>query len=181
MTKNKEPWGEGTPWKNSTTFFSYLRGCLRLAWKRHPTKLAKIKNTRYRIPNPNPNGRAKTVFGFKCEMCHNEYPMSECQVDHIEAAGKLNKTEDIQGFVERLLYVTEDDLRLVCKTCNSALSMSDKSGISFEEALVQKKVIAKMKLPKPQQDKILAKYGYPCNNDRLRKKGWRKLIENGDV
>lgn len=68
--------------------------------------------------------------------------MSLCQVDHKNPAGSLTKTEDIQGFVERLLYVTEDDLRLVCKDCNSALALSDKQGISYEEAMRTKQVIA---------------------------------------
>lgn len=130
----KEPWGEGTPWKNSTAFFTYLRGCLRKAWSRNPIKLNVLKKRRYQISNPNPNGKKPTVWGAKCEMCDNEFPLSSIQVDHIEAAGKLNKTEDIQGFVERLLYVTEDDLRLVCVDCNSALAYADKYGISYEEA-----------------------------------------------
>ena len=109
----KEPWGDGTPWRNSTAFFTYLRGCLRKAWSRHPTKLNLIKNKRYQIPNPNPKGKKLTVFGAECEMCGGEFPLSEIQVDHKIPAGQLNKTEDIQGFVERLLYVTEDDLKIV--------------------------------------------------------------------
>ena len=67
--------------------------------------------------------------------------MSLCQVDHKTPAGQLNKTEDIQGFVERLLYVTEEDLRLVCKDCNSALAYSDKHGVSFKDAQIEKLAI----------------------------------------
>ena len=141
MTDKKDPWGEGTPWKSSVNFFTYLRGCLRLAWKRHPTKLKVMKERRKQIPNPNPRGNKATVFGFECEMCHNEYVMKECQVDHKHAAGSLKKKEDIQGFVERLLWVTEDDLRLVCKVCNSALALSEKQGITYDEAMIQKKAI----------------------------------------
>ena len=68
--------------------------------------------------------------------------LKDIQVDHIVAAGQLNKTEDIQGFVERLLYVSEDNLRLVCKTCNNALAHADKQDISYDDALIEKKVIA---------------------------------------
>ena len=74
-------------------------------------------------------------------MCENDFVLKEINVDHIIPAGQLNQTEDIQGFVERLLYVTEDDLRLVCKGCNSALAYADKHGISFAEALLIKKAI----------------------------------------
>ena len=139
---NKNPWGENTPWKNSVAFFTYLRGCLRLAWKRHPTKLKVLKERRKQIPNPNPKGNKPTVYGFTCEMCDKELPLKECQVDHKHSAGSLQKKEDIQGFVERLLWVTEEDLRLVCKPCNNALAMAEKAGISFEEAVLVKQSIA---------------------------------------
>lgn len=137
----KEPWGEGSPWKNSTAFFTYLRGCLRKAWSRNPSKLNLIKKQRKQIPNPNPRGNKETVWGATCSMCNNDFVLKEINVDHIVAAGQLNKTDDIQGFVERLLYVTEDDLRLVCKGCNSALAYSDKHGVSYEEAILIKKAI----------------------------------------
>lgn len=142
MRVNKEPWGEGTPWKNSTAFFNFLRGCLRKAWSSHPHKLNLIKKKRKQIPNPNPNGHKATVFGCTCEMCKKDFVLKECQVDHIVSAGKLNKTADIQGFVERLLYVTEDDLRIVCKGCNSALALADKQGLSYNDAIAEKTAIA---------------------------------------
>lgn len=139
---SSQPWGQGTPWKNSVAFFTYLRGCLRKAWSRHPTKLNVIKNKRKQIPNPNPRGNKTTVWGFTCELCNQDYVLKDGQVDHIVPAGSLQKTEDIQGFVERLLYVIEDDLRLICKGCNSSLAYSDKHGISFQDALCEKQAIA---------------------------------------
>ncbi|AGH32068.1 HNH endonuclease [Vibrio phage 11895-B1] len=148
MTKEKNPWGVGTPWKNSVAFFTYLRGCLRLAWKRHPTKLKVIKDRRKQIPNPNPKGSKSTVFGFTCEMCRNDFTIKECQVDHVIPAGSLQKKEDIQNFVENLLWVTEDDLRLVCKGCNSALAMAEKQGISYKDAILEKDAITWEKLNK---------------------------------
>ena len=132
--KDKQPWGEGTPWKNSTAFFTYLRGCLRKAWSRNPIKLNVLKKKRYQITNPNPNGKKPTVWGAKCEMCDGEFPLNKIQVDHIEAAGQLNRIEDIQEFVERLLFVTDEDLRLVCVDCNSALAYADKYDVSYAGA-----------------------------------------------
>ena len=139
--KVKVPWGEGTPWKNSTAFFTYLRGCLRKGWNTNPIKLNVLKARRKQIPNPNPRGNKATVFGATCAMCHKDYVLKEIQVDHIVPAGQLNEVGDIQGFVERLLFVTEDDLRLVCKNCNSCLSYSDKNGVSYQEAVATKQAI----------------------------------------
>lgn len=166
---SKEPWqDENSPWKNSTAFFTFLRGCLRKAWSRHPTKLNLIKKLRKQIPNPNPRGNKPTVWGAECAMCGGDFILKDIQVDHITPAGELNKTEDIQGFVERLLYVTEADLRLVCKGCNSALAYSDKHKITFEQALIQKQIIA---LQKEKKDvEFIRSLGYnPAKNAKLRK------------
>lgn len=166
----KEPWGyEGSPWKNSTNFFNYLRGCLRKAWSRNPIKLNVLNKQRKQIANPNPKGKKPTVWGADCAMCGGTFPIKDIQVDHIIPAGSLQKTEDIQGFVERLLYVTEDDLRLVCKECNSALALSDKQGISYEEAVIIKKAIL---ICKNKQDKeFLIEHGVtPASNVSSRRK-----------
>lgn len=164
----KEPWGEGKPWKTSTAFFTYLRGCIRKAWSTNPVKLNVLKKHRYQIPNPNPKGKKPTVFGADCAMCKGTFILSEIQIDHIVPAGSLQKTEDIQGFVERLLYVTEEDLRPVCKPCNSALALSEKMGISFESALAQKQAIAIIKDKKDRQ--WLSERGIvPASNEKARR------------
>lgn len=143
---NKEPWGyEGSPWKNSTAFFTYLRGCLRKAWSNNPIKHNLIKKKRRQIPNPNSNGKKPTVWGFDCEICNGVYAMSHCQVDHIKPVGSLQKTEDIQGFVERLLYVSEDDLQVLCVECHEIKTLQERLGVSFEEAKAHKFAISLQK------------------------------------
>lgn len=166
-----EPWESKlgkTIWKNSTAFWSFIRGKLRMAWNNHPYKIAILNSKRYQIPNPNPKGKKPTVWGFDCEMCGKTFPMSEGQVDHITPAGRLSCREDIQGFVERLLCITEDDLRLVCKECNNALALSFKQGITYEEALIDKKVI---QIIKEKKDKlVLQEAGVtPASNAKLRR------------
>ena len=173
----REPWGLGTPWKNSVAFFTYLRGCLRKAWSTNPIKHNLIKKKRKQIKNPNINGKKETVFGFTCEMCNTDHVIANGQVDHIVAAGSLRKTEDIQGFVERLLYVTEDDLRLICKGCNSALAYADKNGMSYEQAVQEKKLIEICKTKKDVQflkDRNIV----PASNATKRKAQVRDVLQN---
>jgi hypothetical protein len=138
-------WGNGTPFKNKVAFFTYIRGCLRKAWNRHPVKLTKLNTDRKRIKNPNPKGKVPDVWGFKCELCEKDYTMKDCQVDHIIPCGSLQEATDIQGFTERLLFVTMDDLRLVCKDCNSILAYSDKNGTTIAEATAIKNAILILK------------------------------------
>lgn len=166
--RDKNPWGEGTPWSKQTNFMTYLRGCLRKAWSNNPIKIKVLNKKRRQIKNPNPKGKKDFVWGFDCEMCHKEFVIANGQVDHITPAGSLREIADIQGFVERLLCVTEEDLRLVCKGCNSALAMSDKSGLSFEDSLVEKEVIA---ICSAKQDKewLIARGIRPESNAAKRK------------
>lgn len=177
MPTEKVCWGLGTPWKNSVAFFTYLRGCLRKAWSTNPIKHNLIKKKRKQIKNPNLNGKKETVFGFTCEMCNTDHVIANGQVDHIVAAGSLRKTEDIQGFVERLLYVTEEDLRLICKGCNSALAYADKNGMSYEDAVKEKKLIEICKTKKDLQ--FLKDRGIqPASNATKRKQQVREVLQN---
>lgn len=137
----KKIWGPNTPWKTESAWWGYLRGCLRKAWSRNPIKLNLLKKKRRQIVNPNPRGKKDTVFGFDCDVCSNTFVMSEGEVDHIVGAGSLKSVNDIQGFVERLLFVTEDDLRLVCKGCHRAITYAEKTGMTFDDAKIEKEAI----------------------------------------
>ena len=179
MTTLKTPWGEGTPWKSSVAFFTYLRGCLRKAWSRNPIKLEVLKKKRKRISNPNPRGAIKEVWGFDCAVCEKTLPLKEGQVDHIVPAGSLTRVEDIQGFVQRLLFVREEDLRLVCKDCNSTLAYAERQGLSFEEAQLQKRVITITKKPAAEiKAWLLAKGCTPASNAAARRKQIKEVLEN---
>ena len=155
-------------WKNATAYFTFLRGCLRLGWKRQPLRIAVLNANRKQIPNPNKNGKKPTVWGFDCPCCGGTFPISEGQIDHIQPAGKLNAVEEIQGFVERLLLVTEKDLRLICKGCNNALAMSFKTGESFETSVATKKAI---QIINEKKDKsfLESKGITPASNAKLRR------------
>lgn len=154
----KTVWGPGTPWKNSVEYFTFLRGGLRRVWSKHPVKLILIKRDRKQIPNPSGKGKA-LVWGFDCKVCKKTLQIKECQVDHIVAAGSLTKVSDIQGFVERLLYINEKDLRLVCKLCNATLAYAERQGMSHEDAAIEKQAILIDKLPAAEVRSWLTKRG----------------------
>ena len=118
-------------WKTESSWWSYIRGCLRKAWNRHPVKLEFIKNNRVRVINTDTGNE---VWGGKCNRCKKEYASKHLQVDHIVPAGSLKANKDIQGFVERLLFVGEDDLQFLCKQCHRIITYSERYDVSLEEA-----------------------------------------------
>lgn len=132
-------------WKTESAYFSYIRGCIRLAWSKNPVKLKLLKKVKKQIPNPNygkPRNTKPTVMGAECEICNKDFPMKEIEVDHKNGGTySLKQVSDIQGFFESICIVTEDDLRIVCKGCHGALSYAAKMNISIEEARLKKKVI----------------------------------------
>lgn len=155
---NKQmPW-EAYPhiWKTESAFMSWLRGGIRGGlWNKHPVKLDFIKSNRVQIPNPNPKGKKATVWGATCALTGNIVPISEIQVDHVVGGHSLKDISDIQAFIEAIVLVTEEDLQLVSKEAHAVKSYAEKQGITFEEALLEKKVIAFKKLSTEEQTNIL--------------------------
>lgn len=146
-------------WKTESAYFSYLRGCIRLAWNKNPVKLKLLKKIKKQIPNPNygkPRNNKPTVFGGTCEICKDDFPMKFLEVDHKDGGVySLKKVEDIQDFFVNICIVCEDDLRVVCKDCHSCLSYSAKNNCSFEEARIQKEFI-EIKKQKKVVDKLIS-------------------------
>lgn len=146
-------------WKTESAYFSYLRGCIRLGWSKNPVKLKLLKRVKKQIPNPNygkPRNTKKTVMGATCEICKGDFPMKQLDVDHIGGGNyTLRKISDLQKFFEDVCLVTEDDLRIVCKDCHGCLSYAAKQGISFDQAKIEKEIIAICKDKKLVVDTIL--------------------------
>ena len=130
-------------WKTPSSFMSFIRGGIRQGcWNKHKVKLLKIKNNREQIPNPNLRGKKPTVWGGRCEICEKLFTEKELQVDHIrEEVSSLKSFDDVSKFVEDMLLVTEDDLRIVCKTCHGVVSHQQKLGLTFEQSKADKEAI----------------------------------------
>lgn len=176
--KNNNMW-ESYPhiWKTQSIFFSWIRGGVRRSlWNRHPIKLEFLKNNRKRIVNPNPKGKISHVWGGECSLCNRDFPLKDIEVDHKKGNHSLNKIEDIQKFIEGIVLVTENDLQLICKPCHKAKSMSEKQGISFEEANVSRKII---EIVKNKQDRqwLIDRNIVPESNQTKRKEQIRKALE----
>ena len=131
-------------WKTKSAYMSFIRsGIRRSLWNKNKVKLLKIKQNRVQIKNPNPRGKKPTVWGGSCEICNNLFTEKELQVDHIRDSGSSLKCfNDLPKFIEDMILVTEDDLRILCINCHSIVSHSQKNNISFDRAKVEKHVIS---------------------------------------
>jgi hypothetical protein len=53
--------------------------------------------------------------------------------------------------------------------------------ISFEQAVIEKRIIELTKLPVKELQELLAKHNKPSNNASVRKQSVRELVEEGKV
>lgn len=133
-------------WATESAYMSWLRGGIRrYLWSKNPVKLEFIKQNRVKIPNPNPKGKVKEVWGGVCALTGNTYPIGDMEVDHKEGNHSLKTLDDLVPFVKGIVMITLDDLQLVSKEAHKIKSYAEKQGISFEEAKAEKTAIELIK------------------------------------
>lgn len=131
-----------------------------------------------KIDNPNPRGRVKTVWGAQCALCKEYHVIKDIQVDHIDGGDYSLKTvEDIQQFFENIILVTEDDLRLLCKECNSTCTYAKRNNISYELAFCTKYVIKLIKEKTLNDFFIKRGIGVPRNKTIARERAIEILLK----
>ena len=151
------PWEvEGSPWDTEAKFITWIRGVLRNGWSVHPIKLIYLTSRKKKIKNTNPRSMKAhpEVWAVECEQCHKEVKPSAIEVDHAgDIQGTFTCMDEIQGYAEHLYLVDFDSLQTVCKPCHKIRTHSQKSGLSFEDATIEKEVIYICKQP---TEKVLA-------------------------
>ncbi len=177
-----EPWEQcPTVWKTKAAFFAWMRGQMRRAWSRHPVKVSYMTNHRQRVPLgkktvKNPQGM---VWGCQCEHCKQLFKQTECEVDHIDAAGSFKGWEDFEAWMHKLMHINWDSIRVVCKGCHTIISYAERMGITFEESKLEKEVIAFTKLSVVRQQQILMVKFHPKDraNAKVRRAAYKKLLQ----
>ncbi len=181
VAHGKEPW-EQCPdvWKTKAAFFAWMRGQMRRAWSRHPVKVSYMANHRERVPLgkktvKNPKG---LVWGCQCEHCKQLFKQTECEVDHIDAAGSFKGWEDFEAWMHKLMHINWDSIRVVCKGCHTIISYAERMGMTFEEAKLEKKVIAFTHLKADPQIARLKVLGVTwCTNAEDRRAAYKKYLQ----
>ncbi len=179
--KPLEPWQQCPDvWPTKPAFFQWMRGQMRRAWARHPVKVSYMHNHRERVPlgrvtTKNPEG---LVWGCRCEHCNNMFRQTECEVDHIEGAGSFKDWKDFEAWMVRLMHINWNSIRVVCKECHRIISYAERMHITFDEAKLEKTVIAWCKLKPAQQTARLKAVGITwCTNAKDRRGAYKKHLQ----
>lgn len=173
---NKEPW-EVYPeiWPSKASFFSYVRGGLRRGlWEKYPPKLI-FKNETCVAPPEWYTGKAKS--GIECALSGEWVNKSRLEVDHVEGNVSLNDWNDLEPFIRHLLGNL--DYQLVSKEAHKIKSYAERYGMSYEDAVIEKKMIAICKGKGSPECKWLSDRGVaPASNKSRRKDQVRQLLKN---
>lgn len=135
-------------WKTKAEFFSWLRGNLRRAvWETYPPKID-FKNAACSKPPPDYTGRART--GAYCALTKEWTPKSRLEVDHIVGNASLKDWEDVLEFIQHLCS-NHSNFQVVEKEAHKIKSYAERTGLTYQEAVIEKKAIAIIKNKKDKQ------------------------------
>lgn len=181
MVELIKPWNEYPEiWKTESAFMSWIRGGIRRGlWERSPIKLQFLAKNRVRISNGTFKGTGgeKTCWGAKCALCQETFKLKDIEVDHKLGGHSLRSLEDLYNFITNIVLVTEDDLQLVCKPCHKAKNHSERMGVSFEEAVAEKAVIAICKEgTAAQKDWLQSRGCAPSSNAKSRREQIKEIL-----
>lgn len=160
--------------KKEFNFYTFLRQGLRSLSRKFPPIYECLAKAKRPAPKDAP---PRQKIAYECNICHGLFPSKQISVDHIEDAGSLLKEEDITPFILRL-FCSADKLQALCSTCHDAKTYAAKHNITFEEALLEKRVL-KMLAKKQETLDFLKQNGYDgiaVSNQEKRRNLLRELL-----
>jgi 5-methylcytosine-specific restriction endonuclease McrA len=168
-------------WKTEAQYWSWLRGALRRLWSDYPlrkqwkaSQLRKITQEEKDSKKYHPSTKNLGL----CAYCNEWLAGSKLECDHVQASDGCTTKDTAESFLWHCGGGTGDEWVLACKPCHSTKTLSDKLGISFQDAVVEQKVIAICKQPAKQIDSWLDSHnisGY-IKNPKSRRNAVRDVL-----
>jgi len=182
------PWEETDVWDNESQYLTWIRGQLRQIWSDWPLK-NEFKDSMCVDVTPEMRDKyhlhKQTKKAAQCVFCKQWFAKSHLQVDHIADAGSIKNQSSVGEFLSRLLC-SKSNMQLTCPPCHKIKSHCTRTNLSFDDARLEKSVIAWLKEHTVEQQKfILIKAGFTddeIGNATNRRKAIKQLLtlkENG--
>ena len=151
-----------------------VRKAIDAAWMTAANKLVLLEDRV--IPDMNPNTRTKWLI--KCDHCGKLFKLTDVQVDHIVGEFPCTEPEHFFDYIMSRLDVGFDDLQVLCIEDHQIKTLAERNGISFEEARIEKQVIAICKGSTSSVKAFLIERGItPAGNAEQRKKQVREALK----
>lgn len=139
-----------------SAYLAWIRSALRSKSLRWPPRSEALVAAR----RPYKGENKRQQWEYICTICKNAFNAKQVVVDHYpKAAGSILSVEDIGPFAENL-FCEVDNLRCLCVECHDIHTLAEKQSITFEQAKVEKDILAICKKPVKEVLAFLEKYGY---------------------
>lgn len=142
---------------------SWWRTSVRKAFTKNPFYLKFLEDHCQIIQNTNPRSmkRYPTIKRYQCNHCGGWFSQNDIEIDHKSGEHSCKEYSDAEGFANSILFVDYDDLQILCKDrkktvkgekvlselgCHGIKTLSERNGISFEEARIRKEFLNIKKL-----------------------------------
>lgn len=172
-------------WKTKSNYFVWLRGQLRRIWADNPLRKEWKKQQLRPVTKEEKSAKkfhTSTKNVGQCYLCKKWFAGSKLECDHVQESNGCYDFETAEQFLWHCGADDPSNWALACKPCHKIKSYADKQGISFEDAKVEKEVIALTKKSIADQKKLLSFHGFQeedmSNNDK-RRDCFRELIRGG--
>lgn len=182
----KQPWltPDGKKiWKTEAQYWGWLRGSLRRLWSDYPLRKQWKTSQLRKITQEEKDSKLyhpSTKNLGLCVYCNTWMAGSKLECDHVQPSDGCTTKETAESFLWHCGGGTGDDWVLTCKPCHTIKSLSDKLGITFEEAVLEQKTIAICKGSAKEIDSFLEQHGvtdYTRNKDG-RRSAVRDVLKN---
>ena len=145
----------------------------------------KVKNT-----NPRSKKRFPVVTKYKCAICEEMFTGGEIEIDYKLSENKMTDLSHAGDFIENIFFTSPDLIQILCKDkkkkvkgkfqverfgCHSVKTYQERYGVSFKEALVNKKAIDIAKCDKRMVD-ALKELGVSTTDLPKTKKAKKELL-----
>lgn len=142
-----------------------IRSAVRKRWMAHPTKLSFMEMGK--VPDLDPKSR--TRFRIQCNICQGWFKDTDVQCDHIKGENSFTSLSEALQWMSSILDVGYDDLQRLCLECHSTKTHMEATGLSFEEAKIDKQTITIQKVKGGDVKWLEARDIAPGKNSKIRK------------
>jgi len=151
---------------------STVRSAIRSTWMKSNTKLAYL----YMNTIPDMDDSTRTKWLVRCEICGEAFKLNDIEIDHKSGNHSFTKVEDFKSYFDNILMVGFDDLQILCKEDHAIKTLQERMGITWEDAVIEKQVIA---LCKSKKDKAWLKGRgvVPASNEEKRRSQIREILK----
>lgn len=150
-----------------------VRKAIDSAWMTAANKLVFLEDRVIHDMNP----ATRTKWLVECNQCGKMFKLADVQIDHRIGEFACTNREDFYAYILSRLDVGFDDLQVLCIPDHEIKTLGERLGITFEEARIEKAVIAIMKEKASVIDKWLGGRGIKvAKNPQARRDAVRQCL-----